>query len=262
MHLERICLKLKDRLELGKIFHPDSDFIKETKGQAALMRNKHQKKQSHTETFDRNFDFPKERKYRGRSRRRYREEEEEYFEELEDDIFYDFDLKKEIINWITVVVSALLIALFLTNFVIANSRVPSASMENTIMTKDRIIGFRQSYLFSDPKRGDIIIFRYPDDEKIYFVKRIIGIPGDTVDIVDGRVYLNGSPEPLDEPYIKEPMLPEPAMHFEVPENGYFCMGDNRNNSSDARRWNNPFVYRDKIIAKVLFRYFPNIQPLK
>lgn len=175
----------------------------------------------------------------------------------------EFDLKKEILNWIGVIVSALLIALFLTNFVIANSRVPSASMENTIMTKDRIIGFRHSYLFSDPQRGDIIIFRFPDDEKIYFVKRIIGIPGDTIDIVDGKVYLNGSSEPLDEPYIKEPMIPEPPAHFEVPENGYFCLGDNRNSSADARRWRTShYVYKDKIIAKVLFRYFPNIQVLK
>lgn len=231
------------------------------------MRNKYQKNDSKTQVSDYAPDCREKARHPGRSRKRpgkdkYLKDLNELDELDEFDELEVFDLKKEVFNWITVLVSALLIALFLTNFVIANSRVPSASMENTIMTKDRIIGFRLSYLFSDPKRGDIIIFRYPDDEEIYFVKRIIGIPGDTVDIIDGKVYLNGSSQALDEPYIKEPMLPEPAMHFEVPEDGYFCMGDNRNNSSDARRWQNPFVYRDKIIAKVLFRYFPNIQVLK
>jgi signal peptidase I len=129
-------------------------------------------------------------------------------------------------------------------------------MENTIMTGDHVIGSRLSYRFSDPERGDIVIFRFPDNEKIYYVKRIIGMPGDTVDIIDGKVYLNGSEEPLDEPYIREPMVPEAPMHFEVPEGCYFMLGDNRNYSMDARRWENTYVKREKIIAKVLFRYYP------
>ena len=90
--------------------------------------------------------------------------------------------KKEIWEWLKIIVSAAVIALVLNNFIIANSKVPSGSMENTIMTNDRVIGSRLSYLFADPKRGDIVIFHYPDDEKIYFVKRVIGLPGDTVDI--------------------------------------------------------------------------------
>ena len=168
----------------------------------------------------------------------------------------------EILSWISVIVIAAIIALVLNNFIIANSRVPSASMENTIMTNDRIIGLRMAYLFSDPQRGDIVIFKFPDDEKVYYVKRIIGIPGDTVDIINGKVYLNNSKTPLDEPYIKEAMLPEAPMHFEVPDGGYFCLGDNRNSSKDARRWINTYVHKDKIIAKVVLRYFPNIQLLK
>ena len=174
----------------------------------------------------------------------------------------DFNLLSEILSWISVIVIAAIIALVLNNFIIANSRVPSASMENTIMTNDRIIGLRMAYLFSDPQRGDIVIFKFPDDEKVYYVKRIIGIPGDTVDIINGKVYLNNSKTPLDEPYIKEAMLPEAPMHFEVPDGGYFCLGDNRNSSKDARRWINTYVHRDKIIAKVVLRYFPNIQLLK
>ena len=163
-------------------------------------------------------------------------------------------LGKEIFEWVKIIVSAALIAFVLNTFIIANSEVPSGSMENTIMTGDRVIGSRLSYHFEDPKRGDIAIFRFPDNEKIYYVKRIIGLPGETVDIVDGKVYINGSDEPLDEPYIREPMIPEAPMHFEVPENSYFMMGDNRNYSMDARRWENTYVKREKIIAKVLLRY--------
>ncbi len=171
-------------------------------------------------------------------------------------------LGKEIFEWVKIIVSAALIAFVLNTFIIANSEVPSGSMENTIMTGDRVIGSRLSYRFEDPKRGDIAIFRFPDNEKIYYVKRIIGLPGETVDIVDGKVYINGSDEPLDERYIREPMIPEAPMHFEVPENSYFMMGDNRNYSMDARRWENTYVKREKIIAKVLFRYFPKPGILK
>lgn len=166
--------------------------------------------------------------------------------------------KREVWEWVKIIATAAVIALFLNSCIIANSRVPSASMETTIMTKDRVIGSRLTYKFSDPQRGDIAIFRFPDDESIYYVKRIIGLPGDTIDIVDGQVYLNGSTEPLDEPYLREPMIPEPPMHFEVPEDCYFMMGDNRNYSSDARRWENTYVKREKLIAKVLFRYYPRI----
>lgn len=165
--------------------------------------------------------------------------------------------KKEIWEWLKIILSAAAIAFVLNTCIIANSQVPSGSMENTIMTKDRVIGSRLSYrFFGDPQRGDIVIFHFPDNEKIYYVKRIIGLPGETVDIVDGQVYIDGSETPLEEPYIREPMIPEEPMHFEVPEGCYFMLGDNRNYSADARRWKNTYVEREKIIAKVLFRYFP------
>ncbi|MCC8060752.1 MAG: signal peptidase I [Clostridiales bacterium] len=167
------------------------------------------------------------------------------------------DWKKELLEWVKIIVAAVAIAFVLNTFIIANSKVPSGSMETTIMAGDRVIGSRLSYRFSDPERGDIVIFRFPDNEKIYYVKRVIGLPGETVDIVDGKVYIDGSDTPLDESYIREPMIPEEAMHFEVPEDSYFMMGDNRNYSSDARRWHNHYVHRSKLIAKVLFRYFPN-----
>lgn len=173
-----------------------------------------------------------------------------------------FNWKSELLSWVQILVIAAVIAFVLNTFIIANSRVPSASMENTIMTGDRVIGSRLTYHFNDPQRGDIAIFRFPDDESIYYVKRIIGMPGDIVDIRDGRVYLNNSETPLDEPYIREPMEDEPPLHYEVPEDSYFMLGDNRNSSADSRRWRNTFVKREKMIAKVMFRYFPSIGKVK
>ncbi len=166
--------------------------------------------------------------------------------------------KKEAWEWLKIIISAAAIAFVLNTFIIANSRVPSGSMETTIMTGDRVIGSRLSYLFDDPERGDIVIFKFPDDESVHYVKRVIGMPGDTVDIVNGQVFLNGSDTPLDEPYIREPMIPEAPMHFEVPEDSYLMLGDNRNYSLDARRWENTYVKREKLTAKVLFRYYPKI----
>ena len=85
----------------------------------------------------------------------------------------DFDVVKEIFSWISIIVVAAVIALVLNLFIIANSRVPSASMENTIMTGDRVVGFRLTYLFQEPKRGDIIIFKFPDDESLYYIQDMV-----------------------------------------------------------------------------------------
>lgn len=194
--------------------------------------------------------------------------------------------KAELISWIQIIVSAAVIAFILNTFIIANSEVPTGSMENTIMTNSRVIGSRLNYHFTDPKRGDVVIFVYGwkcpvcnnniEGEKqdicpycesevnkrgktVYYVKRIIGLPGDVIDIVDDVVYLNGSDTPLDEPYLAEEMNQNETFHFEVPEDSYFMMGDNRNYSLDARYWQNHYITKDKIIAKVLVEYFPKIK---
>ena len=144
--------------------------------------------------------------------------------------------KRELIEWIKIFVTAAAIALFLNSCIIANSVVPSGSMEQTIMTGDRIVGSRLSYRFgSDPKRGDIVIFDHksePGKDKTRLVKRIIGLPGETVDIKGSHVYINGSETPLEEPYLPEAMDSD-DYHFEVPEGCYLMLGDNRNHSADA-----------------------------
>lgn len=165
---------------------------------------------------------------------------------------------KELLEWLYVIVAAVAISLFLTFFVIVNANVPTASMESTIMTNDRVMGFRLSYIFDSPKRGDIVIFKYPDDKDVLFIKRIIGMPGESVEIKSGVTYING--KKLEEPYLQV----EPLGNFGpyvVPEGCYFMMGDNRNNSRDSRFWENTYLERDDIVGKAIFRYFPTIKML-
>ncbi len=162
---------------------------------------------------------------------------------------------KELFQWVLVILGAVILAFLIDTFVIVNAQIPSGSMENTIMTGDRVFGNRLAYKFSDPKRFDIIIFKYPDDESQLFIKRIIGLPGETVEIHDGNIYINGSDSPLEDVDIKEPMEGSFGP-YTVPEGCYFVMGDNRNNSRDSRYWENTFVSEDEILGKAVLRYWP------
>ena len=173
------------------------------------------------------------------------------------------DIIKETVSWIETIVFAVVFAFLITTFLIVNAKVPSASMETKVMTGDRLIANRLSYKLSKPERYDIVVFKFPDDESKLYIKRIIGLPGDTVNIRNGHVYINDSTEPLREDFLHEPMRTEDAT-FVVPEGHYFMMGDNRNHSSDSRFWENKFVAEDKILGKAAFRYFPvkSIGPVK
>ena len=132
------------------------------------------------------------------------------------------------------------------------AKMPSGSMENTIMTNDMVAGDYHAYDDRNPRRGEVIAFKFPDNEYESFVKRIIGLPGETVYIRDGKIYINGSKQPLKEDYLKEEWVEgndyeEP---FKVPKNSYFVLGDNRNVSNDSRYWQNKYVKRGKISAKI------------
>lgn len=167
---------------------------------------------------------------------------------------------KEIMSYVVIIIVSVVIAVLLCNFVIINSKIPTGSMENQIQVGDHIIGFRLAYVFSEPQRGDVIIFKFPDDESQTFIKRIIGMPGDIVEIKNGKVYISG--EELVEDYIKEPMRTSEVFRFVVPADSYFVMGDNRNNSKDSRFWEHPFVTREQILAKAIFRYWPPFKFIK
>lgn len=182
---------------------------------------------------------------------------EEQNKDWEEEKNNDSDIKKEIFSWIKTILLALILALFINKVVIVNAVVPTGSMENTIMTKDRIVAFRLSYVVSEPERGDIVIFKYPDDENMLYVKRVMGLPGEVIQIIDGTLYIDG--EVYDgEDYLKEEMYGNFGP-YTVPEGAYFMMGDNRNNSLDSRYWQNKFVYRDKILGKVIFKYYKGFE---
>ena len=167
------------------------------------------------------------------------------------------EMKQEVAEWVIVIVLAVVFSVIINTFILINATVPSASMENTVMVGDRLFGYRLAYKKEDPKRGEIVIFKYPDDESQLFIKRVIGLPGDTVEIIDGQVYINGASEALDEPYLPQEMVGSFGP-YSVPEESYFMLGDNRNYSRDSRFWNNQFVHKDKIIGRALFRYSPKI----
>jgi len=163
----------------------------------------------------------------------------------------------ELVSWIFTIGLAIVLALVIKNYIIINANVPSGSMERTIMTGDRLFGNRLAYLFSEPDRGDIVIFLFPDNENEKYVKRVIGLPGETVRIKDAKIYINDNPEPLNEPYLSEEwVVDNDGYVFQVPEGAYLVLGDNRNNSWDARCWTNTYVYEDKILGQAGLRYYP------
>ena len=162
---------------------------------------------------------------------------------------------KELSEYIILFVVALLIMLFLNHFIIINARIPSGSMETTIMTGERVFGNRLAYKYGDPQRYDIIIFHFPDDEKRLFVKRLIGLPGDTIELKDGQVYINGVNDMENEPFVSSDKH-DNFGPYTVPENCYFMLGDNRAHSNDSRFWYNKCVRRDQIVGRAGFRYWP------
>lgn len=137
------------------------------------------------------------------------------------------------------------------NAVSARIRIESISMQPTLFAGDFVIVNKIAYLFNSPGRGDVIIFRYPPDpNREPYIKRVIGLPGDTVRVSAGRVFVNDSP--LIEPYIKAP--PAYDGTWIVPPGSLFVLGDNRNSSSDSHSWG--MVPLTNIIGKAEVVYWP------
>ena len=199
--------------------------------------------------------------------------------ETDADMEESFSVAREIASWIVTIAIAVGVALFMNHFLIVNANVPTGSMETTIMPGDRLIGNRLAYLNKEPQRGDVIIFRYPVDESENYIKRLIGLPGEKMTIKAGKIYINDSKTPLTEDYLKEDwVIANDDFTIEIPEDCYFMMGDNRNNSADSRYWAGEaideglakdyedavakkycFVQRDQILGKAVFRYFPKFK---
>lgn len=127
------------------------------------------------------------------------------------------------------------------------------------MAGDRILVNRLSYIFGEPQRGDIVTFIYPDDGKTLYLKRIIGLPGETISGKEGVIYIDG--EPLKDDFTEEVSY-DNFGPYTVPKGSYFMMGDNRTDSWDSRYWTHKFVKLEDIIGKAEVSYFPHPRILR
>jgi signal peptidase I len=157
-----------------------------------------------------------------------------------------------------IVIIALSLAIVIRALVAEPRYIPSDSMVPTLHVGDRVVVEKISYHLQPPKTGDIVVFTPPEQlqeqgftQDQAFIKRIIGLPGQTVAVKKGLVYLND--KPLVEKYIAEPPQYQWGP-YRVPENEYFVMGDNRNNSNDSSRWG--FLPKQNIIGRAVVRFWP------
>ena len=166
------------------------------------------------------------------------------------------DVIKGLVGWIVSILLIVAVSYLIVTFVGQRTQVSGSSMETTLSDGDHLIVDKISYRFREPQRYEIVVFPYRYEKNTYYIKRIIGLPGETVQIVDGYIYING--KQLDEHYGNE-IIEEAGMAAEpvtLGEDEYFVMGDNRNDSKDSRYWMNPYVSKDKILGKAVFRYWP------
>ncbi|QYX32039.1 signal peptidase I [Sphaerospermopsis torques-reginae] len=159
---------------------------------------------------------------------------------------------------LTLIAIALTLALLIRTFIAEPRLIPSESMYPTLHTGDRLVVEKVSYRFHPPETGDIVVFETPPelqrrgyDKNQAFIKRIIGKPGEVISVANGKVYLNG--EPLQEDYIAEPPN-QPFPTVKIPEDEFFVMGDNRNDSNDSRYWG--FLPQQNLIGRATFRFWP------
>jgi signal peptidase I len=189
------------------------------------------------------------------------------------------DFKKSTLReYFESIVIAVVLALFIRTFVVQAFKIPTGSMENNLLIGDHLLvnkfvlgptasGIERMLLpTGEIRRGDVVVFKYPEEPDRDFIKRIIGLPGETLELKEKKVYINGTP--LEEPYVHflEPPRPGVDSHevtsldvrerygpVTVPPNQYFAMGDNRDNSQDSRYWG--FLPRDYVKGKALLIYW-------
>ncbi len=155
--------------------------------------------------------------------------------------------------WLRDLVISLLVSAFIIVFIYQPVKVEGTSMMPGLHDQERIFINKFVYRFEEINRGDVVVFRYPNDTSKSYIKRVIGVPGDRVQISFGRVYVNG--HRMAEPYVPDQYSDERSMpEVTVPSNAYFVLGDHRNMSQDSRDFG--AVSRDYIYGKAVFAYWP------
>ena len=159
----------------------------------------------------------------------------------------------EIKDWIVSIVVAVALAMFIRTFIVELYVVDGPSMRPTLESEQRLVVNKFIYRFHPPEKGDVLVFQYPRDPSRDFIKRVIAVPGDTIEIREGRVLVND--QLLTEDYILEKTRSE-YPKATVPEGHIFVMGDNRNSSEDSRFADVGFVPYDLIKGKAMLVFWP------
>lgn len=164
---------------------------------------------------------------------------------------------REILGWIFYTAVIIVLTFVIITYVGQRTSVSGSSMETTLSDKDQLLVDKISYRFQDPKRFDIIVFPYQYAEDTYYIKRIIGLPGETVQVKDGYVYIDGNL--LESDIYGNEMMDDPmsaAQPITLGADEYFVLGDNRNHSQDSRDPSVGVVRRDTIMGKAWVRIYP------
>lgn len=178
---------------------------------------------------------------------------------------------KRALEYVVIIIVAVLVALAVQAWLLKPYRIPSTSMLDTLRPGDRVLVNRVVYHLRDPQRGDIVVFRYPHDPDVVFIKRVVGVPGDVLQARGGRLYVNG--RRIEESYVHrtagqiDPTIAQASVAgsatrhawsladpYRVPKGQYFVMGDNRADSRDSRDWGT--VSRTAIVGEGLVTYWP------
>jgi len=164
-------------------------------------------------------------------------------------------------EWVEPIILAIILALIIRTFFFQAFKIPTGSMRPTLIERDRVLVNKILYKYKEPQRGDIIVFRYPVDGKRDFIKRLVGLPGETIEIKQGKILINQEKLSEDSPlrqfyyYNRDDWFyGKGDQAIEIPEDSYFVLGDNSAQSSDSRNWG--FVPKDNLIGKAFMVYWP------